>query len=139
MNRKAGLFRQKLEGLVAAHPEVFKGVRGSGLMLGLECVATNTDVVAAGYDAEVAVVPAAENVVRLLPPLIISDDEIGDAVARLDKAATAVKTAPPRHEERDDAAFSGYSHHRCGRVARDHRRRAAHENRARGPSARRGR
>ncbi|QFT94128.1 Acetylornithine/succinyldiaminopimelate aminotransferase [Roseovarius sp. THAF9] len=93
VNRKAGLFRQKLEGLVAAHPEVFKGVRGSGLMLGLECVATNTDVVAAGYDAEVAVVPAAENVVRLLPPLIISDDEIGDAVARLDKAATAVKTA----------------------------------------------
>ncbi|WP_306111644.1 MULTISPECIES: aspartate aminotransferase family protein [Roseovarius] len=93
VNRKAGLFRQKLEGLVAAHPEVFKGVRGSGLMLGLECVATNTDVVAAGYDAEVAVVPAAENVVRLLPPLIISDDEIGEAVARLDKAATAVKTA----------------------------------------------
>ena len=93
VNRKAGLFRQKLEGLVAAHPEVFKGVRGSGLMLGLECVVTNTDVVAAGYDAEVAVVPAAENVVRLVPPLIISDDEIGEAVARLDKAATAVKTA----------------------------------------------
>ncbi|MEQ8257236.1 aspartate aminotransferase family protein [Roseovarius confluentis] len=93
VNRKSGLFRQKLEGLVAAHPEVFKGVRGSGLMLGLECVVTNTDVVAAGYDAEVAVVPAAENVVRLLPPLIISDDEIGEAVARLDKAATAVKTA----------------------------------------------
>ena len=93
VNRKAGLFRQKLEGLVAAHPEVFKGARGSGLMLGLECVVTNTDVVAAGYDAEVAVVPAAENVVRLLPPLIISDDEIGEAVARLDKAATAVKTA----------------------------------------------
>ncbi|QFT79580.1 Acetylornithine aminotransferase [Roseovarius sp. THAF27] len=93
VNRKAGLFRQKLEGLVAAHPDVFKGVRGSGLMLGLECVATNTDVVAAGYEAEVAVVPAAENVVRLLPPLIITDDEIGEAVARMDKAATAVKTA----------------------------------------------
>ncbi len=93
VNRKAGLFRQKLEGLVAAHPEVFKGVRGSGLMLGVECAAPNVDVVTAGYDAEVAVVPAAENVVRLLPPLIISDDEIGEAVARLDKAATAVKTA----------------------------------------------
>jgi acetylornithine/N-succinyldiaminopimelate aminotransferase len=98
VNRKAGLLRQKLEGLVAAHPEVFKGVRGSGLMLGLECVATNTDVVAAGYDAEVAVVPAAENVVRLLPPLILSDEEIGEAVARLDKAATAVKTAPAEAE-----------------------------------------
>ncbi|MGK7651737.1 aspartate aminotransferase family protein [Roseovarius sp. B08] len=93
VNRKAGLFRQKLEGLVAAHPEVFRGVRGMGLMLGLECVATNTDVVAAGYEAEVAVVPAAENVVRILPPLTLTDEEIGEAVARLDKAATAVKTA----------------------------------------------
>ncbi|MFN3207725.1 MAG: aspartate aminotransferase family protein [Roseovarius sp.] len=98
VNRKAGLFRQKLEGLVAAHPEVFKGVRGSGLMLGLECAALNTDVLAAAYDAEVAVVPAGENVLRLLPPLNISDEEIGEAVARLDKAATAVKTAPAAAE-----------------------------------------
>ncbi|MBP8931203.1 MAG: aspartate aminotransferase family protein, partial [Paracoccus sp.] len=37
VNRKAGLFRQKLEGLVAAHPEVFELVRGQGLMLGLKC------------------------------------------------------------------------------------------------------
>ena len=89
VNRKSGLFRQKLEGLVAAHPEVFKGVRGSGLMLGLECVVTNTDVVAAGYDAEVAVVPAAENVVRLLPPLIISDEDVRKAVGVMDEALGA--------------------------------------------------
>ena len=37
VNRKAGLLRQKLEGLVAAHPDVFEAVRGSGLMLGLKC------------------------------------------------------------------------------------------------------
>ena len=49
VNRKAGLFRQGLEGLVAAHPAIFKAVRGQGLMLGLECVAPNTDVVKAGY------------------------------------------------------------------------------------------
>ena len=94
VNRKAGLFRQKLEGLVAAHPEVFKGVRGSGLMLGLECVAPNVDVVNAGYDALVATVPAADNVVRLLPPLTISDEEIGEAVSRLDRAASAVAAKP---------------------------------------------
>ncbi|WP_297774723.1 aspartate aminotransferase family protein [uncultured Roseovarius sp.] len=93
VNRKAGLMRQRLEGLVAAHPDVFTGVRGLGLMLGLECKAVNTDVVKAGYDALVATVPAADNVIRLLPPLTITDDEIAEAVTRLDAAATALKTA----------------------------------------------
>lgn len=91
VNRKAGLLRQKLEALVAAHPDVFEGVRGAGLMLGLKCSkATCTDVVAAGYDNAVITVPAADNVVRLLPPLNISDDEISEAVERLDKAAAQV-------------------------------------------------
>jgi len=93
VSRRAGLLRQKLEGLVAAHPEVFEFVRGSGLMLGLRCKAVNMDVVNAGYGAGVIVVPAADNVVRLLPPLNISDDEISEAVKRLDAAATAVEYA----------------------------------------------
>ncbi|KNX42472.1 Succinylornithine transaminase/acetylornithine aminotransferase [Roseovarius tolerans] len=93
VNRKAGLMRQRLEGLVAAHPDVFVGVRGLGLMLGLECKAANTDVVKAGYDALVVTVPAADNVIRLLPPLTITDDEIAEAITRLDAAAIAVETA----------------------------------------------
>ena len=93
VNRKAGLMRQKLEGLVADHPDVFEGVRGSGLMLGLKCKATNSDVVAAGYAQEVITVPAADNVIRLLPPLTISDDEIGEAVRRLDAAAASLSAA----------------------------------------------
>src|SRR6056297_488286 len=93
VNRKAGLMRQRLEGLVAAHPDVFTGVRGLGLMLGLECKASNTDVVKAGYDALVVTVPAADNVIRLLPPLTITDDEIAEAISRLDAAASAVETA----------------------------------------------
>jgi len=50
VSRKSGLLRQKLEGLVAAHPDIFDSVRGSGLMLGLKCRAANIDVVNAGYD-----------------------------------------------------------------------------------------
>ncbi|MDG1352720.1 MAG: aspartate aminotransferase family protein [Sulfitobacter sp.] len=87
VNRKAGLLRQKLEGLVAAHPDVFEAVRGSGLMLGLKCKAAPGDVVNAGYATEVITVPAADNVVRLLPPLTITDEEIAEAVSRLDRAA----------------------------------------------------
>ncbi|MBO9406491.1 aspartate aminotransferase family protein [Shimia sp. R9_1] len=91
VNRKGGLLRQKLEGLVAAHPDVFEEVRGAGLMLGLKCSkAVCGDVVAAGYDHEVVTVPAADNVVRLLPPLNITDEEIAEAVQRLEKAAAQV-------------------------------------------------
>lgn len=93
VNRKAGLMRQKLEGLVASHPAVFEEVRGSGLMLGLKCRAVNADVVKAGYAAEVITVPAADNVIRLLPALTITDADIEEAVLRLDAAATAVEAA----------------------------------------------
>ncbi|MBE1296575.1 aspartate aminotransferase family protein [Phycobacter azelaicus] len=93
VNRKAGLLRQKLEGLIASHPEVFEGVRGSGLMLGLKCKAANMDVVNAGYDNEVITVPAADNVVRLLPPLNLTDEDIAEACMRLDKAASQVSAA----------------------------------------------
>ncbi|MGY3437433.1 MULTISPECIES: acetylornithine transaminase [unclassified Marinovum] len=92
VNRKAGLLRQKLEGLVADHPKVFAGVQGQGLMLGLKCNVAPGDVVAAGYAAEVITVPAADNVLRLLPPLTITEDDIAEAVARLDKAATSLET-----------------------------------------------
>ncbi len=93
VNRKAGMLRQKLEGLVAEHPDVFEGVRGEGLMLGIKCKMPNADVVNAGFDAGVITVPAGDNVVRLLPALTISDEEIAEAMARLDKAATAAKAA----------------------------------------------
>ncbi len=91
VNRKAGLLRQKLEGLIADHPEVFEEVRGSGLMLGLKCKPTNIDVVNAGYDNEVITVPAADNVIRLLPPLTLTEDDIAQAMIRLDKAATQIE------------------------------------------------
>lgn len=92
VNRKAGLLRQKLEGLIAAHPDVFDHVRGSGLMLGLVCKVPAGDVVAAGYGQLLLTVPAAENTIRLLPALNITDDEIAQAVDRLDAAA---KTLTP--------------------------------------------
>ncbi len=93
VNRKAGLLRQKLEGLVAAHPDVFEAVRGSGLMLGLKCKVPNSDVVSAGFAQGVLTVPAADNVVRLLPALNIADEDIGTAVDRIDAAARQLQGA----------------------------------------------
>lgn len=91
VRRKSALFKQKLGGLIAAHPDVFESLRGEGLMLGLKCKCANTDLVAAGYEALVITVPAADNVVRLLPPLNITDDEMELAIARLDQAAQRLK------------------------------------------------
>ena len=93
VNRKAGLLRQKLEALVGSHPDIFDSVRGSGLMLGIKCKVTNSDVVTAGYAQQVITVPAADNVIRLLPPLNISDDEIAEAISRLDQAASSITPA----------------------------------------------
>jgi len=87
---RAGAMRQRLEGLVASHPEVFEEVRGLGMMLGLKCKIAPAEVVSAGYAQEVIVVPAADNVVRLLPPLNISVEDITEAVNRLDRAAATL-------------------------------------------------
>ena len=93
VNRKAGALRQKLESLVAEHPDVFESVRGSGLMLGVKCKVNNIDVVNAGYRAGVITVPAADNIIRLLPALTITDADIAEALVLLEKTALLVKTA----------------------------------------------
>ena len=93
VRRKSSLLRQKLEGLVATHPDVFESVRGLGMMLGIRCKPANMDVVNAGYKAHVLVVPGGDNVIRLLPPLNITDEEIDQGIARLHKAAETIEAA----------------------------------------------
>lgn len=91
VNRKGALFRQRLEGLIAAHPTIFEEVRGAGLMLGLKCRVAPVDLVKAGYAQHLLTVAASDNTVRLLPPLTITDEEIAEAVARLDRAAATLE------------------------------------------------
>ncbi len=69
-----------LDDVVAAHPDVFDEVRGVGLMLGLKCRVPNTDVVARLRNNKMLTIGAGENVVRLLPPLIIDQSHIDEAV-----------------------------------------------------------
>ncbi|WP_100959786.1 aspartate aminotransferase family protein [Bosea sp. FBZP-16] len=83
--------RQSLAQLKDQHPQVIEEIRGEGLMLGLKLKTPNTDFVAQARAAGLLVVAAGDNVVRLLPPLIIGESEVAEAVARLDKAAGAVE------------------------------------------------
>ncbi|PZR00094.1 MAG: acetylornithine transaminase [Cereibacter sphaeroides] len=93
VTRKGALFRQKLEGLVAAHPDIFEEVRGVGLMLGLKCRIAPADVVKAGYAQHLLTVPAADNTLRLLPALTITEADLAEAVRRLDRAAASLEMA----------------------------------------------
>ncbi|GMG82982.1 aspartate aminotransferase family protein [Paralimibaculum aggregatum] len=90
---RAGFLSQRLAELAAGHPAVIAEIRGEGLMRGLRIAEPHAaaDLVAAGRAAGLLTVPAAENVVRLLPPLTVSEDEIAEAVRRLDRAATALE------------------------------------------------
>jgi acetylornithine/N-succinyldiaminopimelate aminotransferase len=77
--------------LVDKHQDVFVDFRGRGLMLGLKCVVSNTEVVERLRRCGLLTVGAGDNVVRLLPPLIISDSEIDQALDMIDRAAQETK------------------------------------------------
>ncbi|MCF8480232.1 MAG: aspartate aminotransferase family protein [Rhodospirillum sp.] len=81
----------RLEGLVAGHPTVLKAVRGKGLMIGLVCVVSNTQVLDALRAEGLLAVPAGGNVVRLLPPLIIGKAEIDAAEVAIEAACARIE------------------------------------------------
>ena len=94
VERVARLLRDKLNELAARYPQVLAGVRGSGLMMGLVCVVPNTEVIAKLRDEGLLTVGAAENVIRLLPPLIIGESHVDEAVEAIERAcATWAKAA----------------------------------------------
>ncbi len=89
VQKVAAYLLEKAEALVAKHPKVFKEVRGRGLMLGIVCNVTNLDMWNKLRDAGLLTVPADDNVIRLLPPLIIENSHVDEAIEILDKIASA--------------------------------------------------
>ena len=78
--------RQRLAEIGDAHPGMIEEVRGEGLMLGLKVGPPAGDVVAALRAHRMLTVAAGDNVVRLVPPLIIGEDEMSEACDSLDAA-----------------------------------------------------
>jgi acetylornithine/N-succinyldiaminopimelate aminotransferase len=93
VQRKALLFKQRLAEIKDRHPAVIREVRGEGLLIGLAAAVPNDRLVAALRAEGLLAVGAGDNVVRLLPPLIVEEAEIADAVGRLDRAAGALARA----------------------------------------------
>ncbi len=80
---KGRFMKQQLQVLADRYPGIVADVRGEGLMLGLKLHVAPADFAAVGRQERVLVIPAADNVVRLVPPLVISEAEITEACARL--------------------------------------------------------
>jgi acetylornithine/N-succinyldiaminopimelate aminotransferase len=91
VNKVANYLNQQLGALVAGHSTIFEGVRGLGMMLGLKMKVPNSDFIAAAREAGIIVLPAGDNVVRLLPPLVLTEEEAREGVALLGKAASALE------------------------------------------------
>jgi acetylornithine/N-succinyldiaminopimelate aminotransferase len=88
----ASLFRQRLAEMKDRHPTVIAEIRGSGLLMGIKTVVPNTELQQELRDGQkMLTVSAGDNVVRLIPPLIITEDDVAEAVARIDRACTILE------------------------------------------------
>ena len=89
--RKGKVFKAFLQDLVNKNSDIFHSVSGKGLMLGLKCNIQNSQIIEAAYKHLLLLVPAADNVVRVLPALNISDDDIAEARTKLEKVVYEVR------------------------------------------------
>jgi acetylornithine/N-succinyldiaminopimelate aminotransferase len=96
VKRKGLLLKQRLAEIRDRYSSVVAEVRGEGLLVGLRMVPPVGEMVDELRNEQMITVAAGDNVVRLLPPLIISDDEIGEAVNRIERACARLAQAHPR-------------------------------------------
>jgi acetylornithine/N-succinyldiaminopimelate aminotransferase len=87
VDRKGRVLWGELQDVVASEPEVFETLRGAGLMVGLKCRVPNTTVQDAFITEGLLTVAAGDNTVRLVPPLVITDEDIVEAVAMIRRGA----------------------------------------------------
>jgi acetylornithine/N-succinyldiaminopimelate aminotransferase len=102
--RTALLLKQRLAELKDRHPAVIAEVRGEGLLIGLRALVPAGEFVEALRAEKFLTVAAGENVVRLLPPLIIGETEIAEAIARIDRAATRLEEGIAEKQKVKEAA-----------------------------------
>ncbi len=85
------VLRQQLAQIEDQHPSIIESVRGEGLMFGIKTRVANTEFATAALKEKLLTIPAGDNVVRLLPPLIIDEQEIAEAARRLGDACARLR------------------------------------------------
>jgi acetylornithine/N-succinyldiaminopimelate aminotransferase len=91
VNKVAGYLHQQLGALIASHPGVFDSVRGQGLMAGLKMKTDAAAFIALARANGLIVLPAGDNVVRMLPPLTLSEAEAREGIELLNKTASEIE------------------------------------------------
>ena len=92
VNKMANFMTQQFERLKQDHPEVVEDVRGKGLLIGMKLKKKALDVRNLARANKLLVGNAGDNVLRMAPPLIISENNVREAVAILDKVFTEAKS-----------------------------------------------
>ena len=82
----AGYFTQQLEGLKARFPDVVADVRGKGLLIGVKLIPSNREFMQTARDQHLLVAGGGDNCIRLLPPLVITQEEAREAIEKLEAA-----------------------------------------------------
>ena len=103
VQRTALVFKQRLAELKDRYPALIAEVRGEGLLIGLRMLVPAAELVDATRAEKMITVAAGDNVVRLLPPLIIGEEEIAEGVARLDRACARLARAHPQPRKAEAA------------------------------------
>ena len=85
------VFRQGLASLKDRYPDIIEDIKGEGLLLGVKAAVPSSELLQAIRDAHLLGVPAGDNVIRLLPPLVVTADEAREGLARLERAAESVR------------------------------------------------
>ena len=94
VQRTSLVLKQKLAEIKDRYPSIIAEVRGEGLLIGLKALVPVGELVDACRAEKMITLPAGDNVMRLLPPLIISEQEIAEGVTRLDRACAKLAHAP---------------------------------------------
>jgi acetylornithine/N-succinyldiaminopimelate aminotransferase len=87
------VFRQGLASLKDRFPDVIEDVRGEGLLLGVKAAVPSAELLQAIRAAHLLAIPAGDNVIRLLPPLVVTADEAREGLVRLERAAESVRAS----------------------------------------------
>jgi acetylornithine/N-succinyldiaminopimelate aminotransferase len=91
VNAVSGYFTQQLQGLKSRYPDIIADVRGKGLLIGVKLIPPNRVMMQAARDQRLLIAGGGDNCVRLLPPLVMTQDEAREVIGKLEAACEAIR------------------------------------------------